>query len=112
VETGLGDLNLGNILVNEKNKNRTRYLQEKFAALPLGTEIDIGFSREFQCYNTNYNGRFIAAFSNNFINDYLKNLQKNLYKPKKATLLQICRWQDDFGQEIWVPLLKVEFGRT
>jgi ATP-dependent DNA helicase RecQ len=112
VETGLGDLNLGNILVNEKNKNRTRYLQEKFAALPLGTEIDIGFSREFQCYNTNYNGRFIAAFSNNFINDYLKNLQKNLYKPKKATLLQICKWQDDFGQEIWVPLLRVEFTKN
>ena len=112
VETGLGDLNLGNILVNEKNKNRTRYLQEKFAALPLGTEIDIGFSREFQCYNTNYNGRFIAAFSSNFINDYLKNLQKNLYKPQKATLLQVCSWQDDFGQEIWVPLLRVEFTKT
>ena len=112
VETGLGDLNLGHILVNEKNKNRTRYLQEKFAALPLGTEIDIGFSHEFQSYNTNYNGRFIAAFSSNFINDYLKNLQKNLYKPQKATLLQICKWQDDFGQEIWVPLLRVEFGRT
>jgi ATP-dependent DNA helicase RecQ len=112
VETGLGDLNLGNILVNEKNKNRTRYLQEKFTTLPLGTEIDIGFSREFQCYNTNYNGRFIAAFSSNFINDYLKNLQKNLYKPQKATLLQVCSWQDDFGQEIWVPLLRVEFTKT
>ncbi len=112
IETGLSDLKLGNILVNEKNRNRTRYLQEKLERLPLGSAIDIGFSQEFQCYNTNFNGRFVAAFSSNFIKDYLKNLQKNFFKPQKAELKQVCRWQDDFGQEIWVPLFKVEFVKS
>lgn len=111
IETGLGDLKLGHILINDKNKNRTRYLQQKFEKLPLGTVIEIGFNQEFQSYNTKYNGRLIAAFSNNFVSDYLENLQKYSYSPQKAKLLQVCRWQDDLGQEIWVPLLRVEFGK-
>jgi len=111
VETGLGDLNLGHLLINDKNKGRTRYIQEKFECIPLGTTIDVGFSQEFQCYNTNFNGRLIAAFSGNFVNEYLRNLQKNFFKPQTAKLIQICKWEDEFGQKIWVPLLSVEFEK-
>ena len=111
VETGLGDLNLGHLLINDKNKGRTRYIQEKFECIPLGTTIDVGFSQEFHCYNTNFNGRLIAAFSGNFVNEYLRNLQKNFFKPQTAKLIQICKWEDEFGQKIWVPLLSVEFKR-
>jgi ATP-dependent DNA helicase RecQ len=112
VETGLDDLVFKYMLVNEKNKSRTRYLQEKFASVPLGAAIDIRFNQEFQCYNANFNGRYITKFSNKFEKDYLKNLQKNFFKPQTAKLIQICKWEDEFGQKIWVPLLSVEFKRA
>ncbi len=111
VETGLDDLVFKYMLVNEKNKSRTRYLQEKFASIPLGTVIEIKFNQEFQCYNTYFNGRYVTKFSNKFEKDYLRNLQKNFYKPKTAKLIQVCKWEDEFGQAIWVPLLSVEFEK-
>ncbi len=111
VETGLDDLVFKYMLVNEKNKSRTRYLQEKFASIPLGTVIEIKFNQEFQCYNTYFNGRYVTKFSNKFEKDYLRNLQKNFYKPKTAKLIQVCKWEDEFGQAIWVPLLGVEFEK-
>ena len=62
-------------------------------------------------YNTNFNGRYITKFSNKFEKDYLYNLKKNFFRPQTAKLVQICKWEDEFGQEIWVPLLRVEFGK-
>lgn len=112
VETGLDDLVFKYMLVNEKNKSRTRYLQEKFASIPLGTVIEIKFNQEFQCFNTYFNGRYVTKFSNKFEKDYLRNLQKNFYKPKTAKLIQVCKWEDEFGQAIWVPLLSVEFVKS
>ena len=108
VETGLSDLNLGHILINDKNKKRVRYIQESLVTLPINSDIDIDYSKEFKSFNTNYNGRLIAAFSQSF-HGIIKSLWKNFYTPNSAKIVQICQWHSDDGQDVWVPLLRVEF---
>jgi len=110
VETSIGDVNLGHLLINEKNHGRTRYIQEKLKNLTLDSKIDVGYSQEFSCYNVNFNGRLIAAFSQAF-QKTIKSLRKNFYEPVVAKLLQVCMWHSDDGQDVWVPLLRVEFRK-
>ena len=106
----LSDVNLGHLLENEKNKNRVRYIQSKLEMSPLQSNVSINFSQEFHSYNTNLNGRLIAAFSNDFSKRCIAYLQRYGYKPTTAKLSQVVRWTSDDGKETWVPLYKVEFA--
>lgn len=109
VSTSIGDLNLGHLLVNEKNKVRTKHIQQELQTLPLATNFDVKFNNDFNSYNINFNGRLIAAFSKKFHTEFIEGLNKNGYFPKRAMLQQVCKWVNDDNQEIWVPLFNVEF---
>ena len=112
IETGLGDVNLGHLLENEKNRSRTRYIQDKLDHMSLLSSLNVGYNREFGSFNLNLNGRLVAAFSSDFSKKSIAYLKKYGFEPAKATLSQIVRWTSDDNQEIWVPLLKVEFGKS
>ena len=111
IETGLGDLNLGHLLENEKNKNRVRYIQGKLEHEHIQTSFDVCFSREFGSFNLQFNGRLVAAFSNDFTKKSISYLKKYGFMPKAATLSQVVRWTSEDGQETWVPLFRVEFRK-
>lgn len=111
IETGLSDVNLGHLLENEKNRNRVRYIQSKLETSSLQSDVSVNFSQEFHNYNTNINGRLIAAFSNDFSQKCIAYLQRYGYKPATANLSQVVRWTSDDGQETWVPLFRVEFSK-
>ncbi len=109
METSLGDVNLGHLLVNDKNRARTRYIQEKLEDLPTGSKLNVGYHEEFHSYNLNLNGRLVASFSNDFNKKCIAYLQKYGFKPVDATIVQVCKWTSDDNQEIWVPLVRVKF---
>jgi ATP-dependent DNA helicase RecQ len=112
IETGLSDVKLGHLLENEKNKNRVRYVQSKLEILSLQSNVGVSFSQEFRGYNTNLNGRLLAAFSDGFSKKCIAYLQKYGYNPTAAILSQVVRWTSEDGQETWVPLFRVEFAKN
>ena len=111
IETGLSDVKLGHLLENEKNKNRVRYVQSKLEILSLQSNVGVSFSQEFRGYNTNLNGRLLAAFSDGFSKKCIAYLQKYGYNPTAAILSQVVRWTSEDGQETWVPLFRVKFAK-
>lgn len=111
METGLSDVNLGHLLVNDKNRTRTRYIQDKLGNLPIGSKIGVKFSDQFHQYNLDMNSRLMAAFSNDFNKKCIAYLQKYGFKPVDATMIQTCKWTSEDNQEIWVPLVRVEFRK-
>lgn len=111
LETGLGDLNLGHLLENEKNGTRVHYVQQKLETIALNTTFQIKHHEEFQSYNLNLNGRLVAAFSKEFSKN-IAYMQKYGFKPTASRLIQLCRWTSEDDQEVWVPLLRVEFGKS
>lgn len=112
IETGLGDMALGQYL--KKNEDSDVYverLQKSLEKEPLGLSLSIG------CHATNGNycikqgNVYWAWFAKDFYGGLVKSLAKNVLVPQRATLSQVVRWTSEEGQETWVPLFKVEFGK-
>ena len=53
-----------------------------------------------------------AWFAKDFTGGLVKSLSKNVLIPQRATLSQVVRWTSEDGQETWVPLFRIEFGKT
>lgn len=79
-----------------------------FENIALNTSFDVKYHEQFQSYNLNLNGRLIADFSKSFKKN-IAYMSKYDFKPFASKLVQLCRWTSEDNQEIWVPLLRVEF---
>lgn len=113
IETGLGDMALGQYL--KKNDASDRYverLQQSLEKEPLGISLTIEKHAKTENYCIKQNSLYWAWFAKDFTGGLVKSLSKNVLIPQRATLSQVVRWTSEDGQETWVPLFRVEFGKT
>ena len=112
IETGLGDVSLGQYL--KKNDASDVYVDRLQSALenaPLGMDLTIEQNAKTGNYCVRQDSVYWAWFAKEFSAGLVKSLAKNVLFPQKISLSQVVRWTSEDGQETWVPLFRVEFGR-
>ncbi|MDY6391116.1 MAG: RecQ family ATP-dependent DNA helicase [Fibrobacter sp.] len=112
IETGLGDVSLGQYL--KKNDAGDVYVERLQAALenaPLGMDLAMEQNVKNGNYCVKQDSVYWAWFAKEFSGGLVKSLAKNVLVPQKASLSQVVRWTSEEGQETWVPLFRVEFGK-
>ena len=113
IETGLGDMFLGQYL--KKNDDKDVYvekLQKSLASEPLGTSLTVEKHEKFGNYCIKQGPQYWAWFAKDFAGGLVKSLSKNVLVPQSASLSQVVRWTSEEGQETWVPLFRIEFKRS
>lgn len=112
IETGLGDIALGQYL--KKNENSDIYverLQKSLEREPLGLSLSIDSHVANGNYCIKQGNLYWAWFAKDFTGGLVKSLAKNVLIPQRAILSQVVRWTSEEGQETWVPLFRLEFRR-
>ena len=113
IETGLSDMALGQYLKkNDLSDVFVEKLQQVLEKESLGTSLSVQLHAKTGNYCIKQGSLYWAWFAKDFTGGLVKSLAKNVLVPQKAILSQIVRWTSEDGQETWVPLFRVEFGRT
>ena len=113
IETGLGDMALGQYLKkNDASDVYVERLQQILAKEPLGESLSIEKHTKTENYCIKQNSVYWAWFAKDFTGGLVKSLSKNVLIPQRAMLSQVVRWTSEDGQETWVPLFRVEFGKS
>ena len=112
IETGLGDIALGQYL--KKNDDSDVYverLQKSLEREPLGLSLSIDSHVANGNYCIKQGNLYWAWFAKDVTGGLVKSLAKNVLIPQRAILSQVVRWTSEEGQETWVPLFRLEFRR-